>query len=121
MKEILKMKIDEFIDVCKKLGMVDYYDYRIDDVFWETLQSNSPVFYFTFKKCDFAVAKYVNRMAYVWHNGLYKVIDEQTSEKLEEQINLFHKNYKEYLIQNKIKEINKDFKDEDNFYSTLIG
>ena len=41
--------------------------------------------------------------------GLSKVIDEQTLEHLEEQINLFHKNYKEYLIQNKIKEINKDF------------
>ena len=41
-----------------------------------------------------------------------KVIDKQTPEMLEEQINLFHKNYKEYLIQQKIKDINKDFEAE---------
>ena len=106
---ILKMKIDEFKDVCKKLGMEVYNDYNSEDAFWETFNSDSPTFYFTFNKYDFAVSKYVNKKAYVWHNGVYKVIDPQTPEHLEEQINLFHKNYKEYLIQNKIKEINKDF------------
>ncbi len=121
MKEILKMKRDEFKDVCEKLGMEVYNDYNSDDMFWETLNSGSPTLYFTFKGYDFYVAKYVDKKAYVWHNGFYKVIDEQTPEMLEEQINLFHKNYKEYLIQNKIKDINKDFKDEDNFFSTLNG
>lgn len=78
--------------------------------------------YFIFNKYDYAVAKYVNKEAYVWHNnngfgGFYKVIDPQTPANLKEQIILFHKNYKEYLIQNKINEINKDFEDEDNFFS----
>lgn len=114
------MGLDEFKYVCVKLGMEVYNDYSSDDMFWETLNSDSPTFYFTFKGYNFAVAKYVDKKAYVWHNGLYKVI-EQTPEMLEEKINLFHKNYKEYLIQNKIKDINKDFKDEDNFFSTLIG
>ena len=80
--------------------------------------------YFTFNKYDFAVAKYVDKKAYVLHNNgfgrFYNVIDPQTPANLEEQINLFHKNYKEYLIQNKIKDINKDFKDEDNFFSIKI-
>lgn len=114
------MKIDEFKDVCEKLGMNKYFNIQDDDFFWEALSSNSQTMYFTFNKYDFAVEKYVNKMAYVWHNGLYKVIDQQTPEMLEEQINLFHKNYKEYLIQNKIKDINKDFKDEDNFFSIKI-
>ncbi len=115
------MKIDEFKVVCKKLGMEVYNDYNSDNMFWETLESVSQTMYFTFNGYDFAVAKYVDKKAYVWHNGLYKVIDQQTPEKLEEQINLFHKNYKAYLIQNKIKDIKKDFKDEDNFFSTLNG
>lgn len=103
------MKIDEFKDVCEKLGMNKYFNMQDDDFFWEALSSNSQTMYFTFKGYNFSIAKYVDKEAYVWHNGLYKVIDEQTPEHLEEQINLFHKNYKEYLIQNKIKEINKDF------------
>ena len=121
MKEILKMKLDEFKDVCVKLGMDVYNDYNNEDMFWESLHSDSQTFYFTFKGYDFYVAKYVDKKAYIWHNGFYKVIDEQTPKMLEEQINLFHKNYKEYLIQNKIKDINKDFKDEDNFFSTIYG
>lgn len=115
------MKFNEFEDVCVKLGMHEYFDFNSDDMFFETLNSDSPTRHFTFNGYDFAVAKYVNSNAYVWHNGLYKVIDKQTPEKLEEQINLFHKNYKAYLIQNKIKDIKKDFKDEDNFFSTLYG
>lgn len=115
------MKIDEFEDVCLKLGMNVYFDYNNDEMFWEVIASDSKTMYFNFDGYDFAVAKYVDKKAYVWHNGLYKVIDQQTPENLKEQINLFHKNYKEYLIQNKIKDINKDFKDEDNFFSTLIG
>lgn len=103
------MKIDEFKDVCEKLGMNKYFNMQDDDFFLEALSSNSQTMYFTFKGYNFSIAKYVDKEAYVWHNGLYKVIDEQTPEHLEEQINLFHKNYKEYLIQNKIKEINKDF------------
>ena len=103
------MKIDEFKDVCEKLGMNKYYNMQDDNMFWETLNSDSPTFYFTFKGYNFSIAKYVDKDAYVWHNGLYKVIDPQTPANLKEQINLFHKNYKEYLIQNKIKEINKDF------------
>ena len=108
------MKIDEFKDVCEKLGMNKYFNMQDDDFFWEALSSNSQTMYFTFNKYDFAVAKYVNKEAYVWHNnngfgGFYKVIDPQTPANLKEQINLFHKNYKEYLIQNKIKDINKDF------------
>ena len=103
------MKIDEFKDVCEKLGMNKYFNMQDDDFFWEALSSNSQTMYFTFKGYNFSIEKYVDKEAYVWHNGLYKVIDEQTPEHLEEQINLFHKNYKEYLIQNKIKEINKDF------------
>ena len=115
------MGLDEFKYVCGKLGMDAYFNYNSDEYFWEALSSDSKTMYFKFKGYDFAVAKYVDGKAYVWHNGLYKVIDQQTPEMLEEQINLFHKNYKEYLIQNKIKDINKDFKDEDNFFSTLIG
>lgn len=115
------MNIDEFKDVCEKLRMEVYNDYNNDDMFWETLNSDSPTFYFTFKGYNFAVAKYVDKKAYVWHNnefgGFYKVIDPQTPANLKEQIILFHKNYKEYLIQNKINEINKDFEDEDNFFS----
>lgn len=119
------MKIDEFKDVCEKLGMNKYFNMQDDDFFWEALSSYSQSMYFTFNKYDFAVAKYVNKEAYVWHNnngfgGFYKVIDPQTPANLKEQINLFHKNYKEYLIQNKIKDINKDFKDEDNFFSIKI-
>lgn len=121
MNEILKMKIDEFRDVCKKLGMDEFFDYQSDEYFWEALSSDSKTMYFKFKGYDFAVAKYVDKKAYVWHNGLYKVIDQQTPEMLEEQINLFHKNYKEYLIQNKIKDINKDFKDENNLAKFLTG
>ena len=101
--------------------MVEYKDFLNDDYFWETLASDSKTGYFTFKGYDFSVAKYVNEKAYVWHNGLYKVVDQQTPEMLEEQINLFHKNYKEYLIQIKIKNINKDFQNEDNFFSTHNG
>ena len=93
MKEFLKMKVDEFKDVCEKLGMNKYFNID-DDFFWEALSSNSQT--------------------------IYNVIDPQTPANLEEQINLFHKNYKEYLIQNKIKDINKDFKDEDNFFSIKI-
>ena len=112
---------NEFKDVCNKLGMNEFNDFNNEDYFWESLSSDSKTMYYSFNGYNFAVAKYVNRKAYVWHNGLYKVIDSQTPEYLEEQINLFHKNYKEYLIQNKIKDINKDFKDEDNFFSTLNG
>ena len=116
------MKIDEFKDVCEKLGMNKYFNMQDYVFLWEeALSSNSQTMYFTFNKYDFAVAKYVDKKAYVWHNGLYKVIDQQTPEMLEEQINLFHKNYKEYLIQNKIKDINKDFKNEDNLFSTING
>lgn len=103
------MDIGEFKYVCKKLKMKEFFDYTNDDIFWETLSSDSQTMYFSFKGYDFAVAKFVNEKAYIWHNGLYKVIDQQTPEMLEEQINLFHKNYKEYLIQQKIKDINKDF------------
>ena len=110
---ILKMNIDEFKYVYEKLGMNKYFNIQNDDFFWESLSSNSQTMYFTFNKYDYAVAKYVNKEAYVWHNngfgGFYKVIDPQTPANLKEQIILFHKNYKEYLIQNKIKEINKDF------------
>lgn len=117
------MKVDEFKDVCEKLGMNKYFNID-DDFFWEALSSNSQTMYFTFNKYDFAVAKYVDKKAYVLHNNgfgrFYNVIDPQTPANLEEQINLFHKNYKEYLIQNKIKDINKDFKDEDNFFSIKI-
>ena len=115
------MELGEFKDVCDKLGMDEFFDYKNDDYFWETLSSDSKTLYYKFKGYDFAVAKFVDNKAYVCHNGLYKVIDPQTHENLKEQINLFHKNYKEYLIQNKIKDINKDFKDEDNFFSTLNG
>lgn len=115
------MEIREFEDICLRLGMNKYFDYKNDEMFWEALSSDSKTMYFTFKGYDFSVTKYIDGKAYVWHNGLYKVIDQQTPENLKEQINLFHKNYKEYLIQNKIKDINKDFKDEDNFFSTLIG
>ena len=115
------MEIGEFKAVCDKLGMDEFFDYKNDDYFWEALSSDSKTLYYKFNGYDFAVAKFVDNKAYVWHNGLYKVIDPQTPENLKEQINLFHKNYKEYLIQNKIKDINKDFKDEDNFFSTLIG
>lgn len=113
--------MSEFQYVCNKLRMDEFCDYTNDDYFWEALSSDSQTMYFTFNGYNFAVAKYVNKKAYVWHNGLYKVIDSQTPEYLEEQINLFHKNYKEYLIQNKIKDINKDFKNEDNFFSTING
>ena len=113
--------MSEFQYVCNKLGMVEFCDYTNEDYFWEALSSDSQTMYFTFKGYDFAVAKYVDSKAYVWHNGLYKVIDQQIPEMLKEQINLFHKNYKEYLIQNKIKDINKDFKNEDNFFSTING
>lgn len=113
--------MSEFQYVCNKLRMDEFCDYTNEDYFWEALSSDSQTMYFTFKGYDFAVAKYVDSKAYVWHNGLYKVIDQQTPEMLEEQINLFHKNYKEYLIQNKIKDINKDFKNEDNFFSTING
>jgi hypothetical protein len=115
------MELGEFKYVCDKLGMDEFFDYQSDEYFWETLSSDSKTMYFKFKGYDFCVAKYVDGKAYVWHNGLYKVIDQQTPEMLEEQINLFHKNYKEYLIQNKIKDINKDFKNEDNFFSTING
>lgn len=115
------MEIRDFEDVCLRLGMNKYFDYNKDEMFWEALSSDSKTMYFNFKGYDFAVAKFVDNKAYVWHNGLYKVIDPQTPENLKEQINLFHKNYKEHIIQNKIKDINKDFKDEDNFFSTLIG
>lgn len=115
------MEISDFEDVCSKLGMDEFFDYNKDEMFWETLSSDSKTMYFNFKGYDFAVAKYVDSKVYVWHNGLYKVIDPQTPENLKEEINLFHKNYKEYLIQNKIKDINKDFQDENNFFSTLIG
>lgn len=113
------MTIGEFKYVCEKLRMREFFDFTNDDIFWEILSSNSQTMYFSFKGYDFAVAKYANEKAYIWHNGLYNVIDKQTPEMLEEQINLFHKNYKEYLIQKKIKDINKDFEDEDNFFSTL--
>ena len=108
------MNIDEFKYVCEKLGMNKYFNIQDDDFFWESLSSNSQTMYFTFNKYDYAVAKYVNKKAYVWYNnngfgGFYKVIDPQTPANLKEQIILFHKNYKEYLIQNKINEINKDF------------
>jgi hypothetical protein len=115
------MNLVEFVDVCTKLGMYEFCDLRNDDYFFESLASDSPIMYYTFKEYDFAVTKYVNKMAYIWHNGLYKIIDLQTPEELEEQIKLFHKNYKEYLIQNKIKDINKDFKDEDNISNTIYG
>ena len=115
------MNIGEFKDVCEKLGMKEYFNYHNDEMFWEALTSESKTMYFTFDGYDFAVAKYFNKIAYIWHNGLYKIIDQQTTKDLEEQIKLFHKNYKEYLIQNKIKDINKDFKDEDNISNTLYG
>ena len=111
------MKLVEFVDVCTKLGMKEFCDFKNDDYFFESLASE----YYTFNGYDFAVTKYVNKMAYIWHNGLYKIIHLQTPEELEEQIKLFHKNYKEYLIQNKIKDINKDFKDEDNISNTIYG
>lgn len=114
------MELAEFEDVCLRQGMNTYFDYNKDEMFWEALSSDSKTMYFTFKGYDFSVTKFVDSKAYVWHDGLYKVIDQQTPEKLKEEINLFHKNYK-YLIQNKIKDINKDFKDENNFFSTLIG
>ena len=106
------MNISEFKYTCEKLGMKEFFDYTNDDMFWETLASDSQPMYFSINRYNFAVAKYVNEKAYIWHNGLYKVIDQQTPEMLEEQINLFNKNYKEYLIQQKIKDINKDFEDD---------
>ena len=115
------MNLVEFVDVCTKLGMKEFCDFKNDDYFFESLASDSQIMYYTFNGYDFAVTKYVNKMAYIWHNGLYKIIDLQTPEELEEQIKLFHKNYKEYLIQNKIKDINKDFKDEDNISNTIYG
>lgn len=115
------MKIDEFKYVCLKLGMEMYNDFSSDDMFFESLNSNSLTFYFTFKGYNFAVAKYVDKKAYIWHNGIYKVIGQQTPGNLEEQIKLFPKNYKEYLIQKKLKDIEKDFENEDNFFSTLNG
>lgn len=115
------MNIGEFEYVCEKLGMYEFCDFKNDDYFFESLASDSQIMYYTFNGYDFAVTKYVNKMAYIWHNGLYKIIDLQTPEELEEQIKLFHKNYKEYLIQNKIKDINKDFKDEDNISNTIYG
>ncbi|MBO7693316.1 MAG: hypothetical protein J6T10_11860 [Methanobrevibacter sp.] len=115
------MNIGEFEYVCEKLGMKKYFNYNNDEMFWEALSSESKTLYYTFNGYDFPVAKYFDKKVYVWHNGLYKVIDQQTPEELEEQIKLFHKNHKEYLIKNKIKDINKDFKDEDNFSNTIYG
>lgn len=113
------MDIEDFKQVCEKLGMNKYSDYNDEDYFWEALASESKIAHYTFNGYDFYVAKFSRNMAYVWHNGLYKPIGQQTPEMLEEQIKLFHKNYKEYSIQNKIKEIKKDFKDEDNFFAII--
>lgn len=56
------MKIAEFRDVCKKLGMNKYFINKQDeDLFWEALSSNFQTMYFTFNKYDFAVAKYVDK------------------------------------------------------------
>lgn len=41
------MKIDEFKDVCEKLGMNKYFNIQDDDFFWEALSSNSQTMYFT--------------------------------------------------------------------------
>ena len=111
------MNIEDFICSCKKLGMVEFYDYDDEELFWENLRSESKTAHYTFNGYDFVVAKYVNNEAYVWHNGLY--VGLQITEELEVKLNLFHKNYKEYLLQNKLKNIQKDFKDEDNFFSTI--
>ena len=78
----------EFEDVCLRLGMNKYFDYKNDEMFWEALSSDSKTMYFTFKGYDFSVAKFVDNKSYDWHNGLYKVIEQQTPENLKEQINL---------------------------------
>lgn len=41
------MNIDEFKDVCEKLGMNKYFNMQDDDFFWEALSSYSQSMYFT--------------------------------------------------------------------------
>ena len=51
------MKVEEFKNVCEKLGMNEYFNMQDNDFFLEALSSNSQIMYFTFNKYDFAVAK----------------------------------------------------------------
>lgn len=70
------MDIEDFKQVCEKLGMNKYVNYNDEDYFWEALGSESKTARYTFNGYDFYVTKFFRNKAYVWHNGWYKIIEE---------------------------------------------
>lgn len=106
----------KFIDLCTRYNLVDYiFDPSSgscddDDIFFERLDTeDGELEYYSYPGFNFYMAKYKKGKVYILTSLKPKKYTKIEPENFEYELRILSKKYKEIIIKDKIKELNKDF------------